>query len=105
MSAFVSKIGGTTIAEELNELTEKHGKLEPGSCRTSKAGLLKCKHLIHCKGPNYLELKSEYDAKQLLTKTINNIIFEAEQNLKVQSIAIPAISCGGTFKFPKKLCV
>jgi O-acetyl-ADP-ribose deacetylase (regulator of RNase III) len=40
-----------------------------------------------------------------MRETINNIIFEAEVNLKATSIAIPAISCGGTFKFPKKLCV
>ena len=105
MSSFISKIGGESVEKEMREQAQKHGKLIPGSCRTSSAGFLKCKHVVHCKGPNYVEIKSEYDSKTLLAITIKNIIFEADRNLKVKSIAIPAISCGGTFKFPKKLAV
>jgi O-acetyl-ADP-ribose deacetylase (regulator of RNase III) len=88
----------------MNALKEKEGEIKAGCCRTSNSGYLQCKHIIHVVGPNYKEIKSEYDSKQLLEKTINNIIFEAEVNLKVNSIAIPAISCGGTYKFPKNIC-
>jgi len=86
--------GGRAIIEESNEYIKKHGKLKVTDVIATSAGNLKARYVLHAVGPRGTKPK-------LLEKTIINI-FEKAKELKINTIALPAISCG-VFGFDKAL--
>jgi len=87
----IARKGGPDIQKESNEYIQKYGKVETGNVAVTTEGKLKCKYIIHTVGPiwrggNQEEGKLLYDA-------VFNSLKKAE-NLKLNSIALPAISAG-----------
>ncbi|KUK83466.1 MAG: Appr-1-p processing domain protein [Petrotoga mobilis] len=83
--------GGPDIQKESNEYIKKYGKVETGNVALTAGGKLKCKYIIHAVGPiweggNQQEEKLLYDA-------VFNSLKKAEE-LKLNSLALPAISAG-----------
>lgn len=100
LAAAVVKRGGQAIQEESDNWVKLHGPLATGDVAVTSAGNLHCKYIIHAVGPVYKDGNSNEDA--LLLSAIWNSLKKAE-DLKVTSIAFPAIS-SGIFKFPKDRC-
>jgi O-acetyl-ADP-ribose deacetylase (regulator of RNase III) len=88
--------GGPKIQEECDKYISERGPLSVGEVFTSTGGNLKCKKVIHAVGPHYKggKMNEEND----LYDTVYNCLEEACR-LKLESIAMPAIS-SGVFGFP-----
>jgi len=96
----ISKKGGPIIQSESDMYIAKNGALEDGAVVSLSAGNLKCRYVIHAVGPIYHDGKQGEDI--FLTMAIRGCLDKANE-LKLESISIPAISTG-IFKFPKPLC-
>ena len=68
-------------------------KCEVGDVMSTKAYKLDSQYIIHAVGPRYNSLPEVNAASKLLETCYVNCFKEAD-NLKVASIAVPAISCG-----------
>jgi len=74
-----------------------------GQCVVSnEIGNLKCKNLIHVVGPNLCDSQTGFDKDKLLAFSLQHCL-EMACELGLQSISIPAISCGEN-GFPKREC-
>lgn len=82
---------------------KKTSMIPTGCVEVTSGGNLQCKHLIHAVGPNRnCSSQSGLDYQRLLEYTLLNILDRAEQ-LRCQSISIPAIATG-RFGFSKYEC-
>jgi len=90
--------GGVEIQIESDEYVRLHGPIPVGGVAVTKAGRLKAKYVIHAVGPIYGEDNSHIK----LSEAIKNSILKAEE-LRLESIALPAISTGA-FGYPMDKC-
>lgn len=93
----IVKKGGYKIQEESDEYVRKHGPVSVGDVAVTSAGRLKAKYIIHAVGPRY---GIETDDK--LESAIRKSLEKAEE-LKLSSIAFPAISTG-IYGYPYEIC-
>ncbi|XP_076818204.1 uncharacterized protein LOC143463489 isoform X2 [Clavelina lepadiformis] len=95
--------GGDTIKKEMNQHIEKMNKeLEPGFVITTTGGLLPCKKIIHVLGPSWT-VSDNTTASHCLENCVQSCLNEAKKH-NLNSIALPAISCG-VFGGKGKICV
>ncbi|MCD6168028.1 MAG: macro domain-containing protein [Caldisericia bacterium] len=92
----IVRAGGSIIQEESNKIIEKNGPLNTGDAVITTAGSLPSKYVIHTVGPVW----GEGDEENKLKKAILSVLRLATEK-KLESISIPAVSCG-IFGFPKK---
>lgn len=78
---------------------EKGRRCQTGEVRTTQAGNLSAKYVIHAVGPFYNERYSEKACNQL--RQVHRLALEAALEHECQSIAFPAISTGA-YRFPIK---
>jgi len=86
--------GGRIIQEESNKI----GYVPVGGVAVTSAGSLKAKYVIHAVGPRW----GEGNEDEKLKNAVLNSLKKA-QELRLESISLPAIS-SGIFGFPKKRC-
>ncbi len=92
--------GGYAIQEESERWVAKHGPVPTGQVAVTGAGRLPCKWVIHAVGPVWQGGSAHEE--ELLAAAVNNALLKAEE-MKLESIALPAIS-SGIFGFPKPRC-
>ncbi len=92
--------GGRLIQEESNRWVREHGIVPTGEVAVTGAGNLPSKYVIHAVGPVWHGGNRNED--QLLRSALWNSLMKA-QEMKLTSIALPAIS-SGIFGFPKDRC-
>lgn len=88
--------GGRRIQEESDAWVRAHGSVSHADPAYTGAGNLPCRYVIHAVGPYW----GEGDEDHKLTQAISGSLRRADE-LKLASIAIPAISTG-IFGFPKE---
>jgi len=92
----IVRAGGYEIQRESDEIVQKRGPLETGDAVITGAGNLPAKFVIHTVGPVW----GEGDEDKKLQRAVLSVLRLATEK-KLQSISIPAISCG-IFGFPKE---
>lgn len=92
--------GGVVIQEESDRWVRDHGRVPTGGVAVTGAGGLACRYVIHAVGPVWRG--GERNEAELLRQATANSLVKAEE-LKLRSIALPAIS-SGIFGFPKERC-
>ncbi|AKG38090.1 MAG: ADP-ribose-binding protein [Infirmifilum uzonense] len=90
--------GGEEIQRESDEYVKRHGPVPTGQVAVTGAGKLKARFVIHAVGPRFGEENG--DAK--LASAFRNALLKAEE-LRLQSIAFPAISTG-IYGYPYEKC-
>ncbi|KAL1787588.1 poly [ADP-ribose] polymerase 14 [Sigmodon hispidus] len=98
----LSKAAGPEFQAECDKIVRKGFTVPPGNAVVSKAGRLPCRHVIHAVGPRWRGDKV-LECVSLLKKVVAQCLTLAEE-LKCQSIAMPAVS-SGIFAFPLDQCV
>lgn len=91
----ISKKGGPSIQKESDEWIRQHGPVPHARPAWTSGGLLPAKYVIHAVGPVWGD--GDEDAK--LADAMTGSLRVADE-LKLSSIALPAISTG-IFGFPK----
>ena len=92
--------GGYAIQEESERWVAEHGPVPTGQVAVTGAGRLACKWVIHAVGPVWQGGGAHEE--ELLAQAVLNSLLKAEE-MKLNSIALPAIS-SGIFGFPKERC-
>lgn len=95
VAGVILRKGGAQIQEESNAWVRDHGPVTHAQPAYTSAGKLPCSYVIHAVGPMWGE--GNEDAK--LTAAVSGSLAVASR-LKLDSIALPAISTG-IFGFPK----
>lgn len=90
--------GGYIIQMESDEYVRIHGPVPVGDVAVTSAGRLKAKYIIHAVGPVY----GEKDGDKKLSSAIRSVLSKAEE-LKLNTIALPAISTG-MYGYPLEKC-
>lgn len=98
VAAAIVRAGGEDIQKESDEYIKKYGPIPVSGVAVTKAGKLKVRYILHAVGPVW----GEGNEHEKLYNCITNVLMKADE-LKVESISIPAIS-SGIFGFPKKDC-
>ncbi|HWQ46041.1 MAG TPA: macro domain-containing protein, partial [Longilinea sp.] len=88
--------GGEVIQQESNAWVAKHGLVTHDRPAYTQSGELACRYIIHAVGPIW----GEGDEDRKLLAAVRGSLVCADE-LRIQSIALPAISTG-IFRFPKK---
>ena len=96
VAAQIVKNGGRIIQEESDLSVRENGPVPTGTARSTGAGKLPAKRVIHAVGPRWGEGD---EAKKLRRAVLAALNVAKEENL--QSIVFPAISTG-IFGFPKE---
>ena len=92
----ISKKGGPTIQKESDDWIRQHGPVIHSHPAWTSGGLLLAKYVIHTVGPVW----GDGDEDNKLVGAVTGSLHVAEE-LKLSSIAMPAISTG-IFGFPKE---
>eukprot|EP01125_Pyxidicula_operculata_P003794 TRINITY_DN1513_c0_g1_i2.p1 TRINITY_DN1513_c0_g1~~TRINITY_DN1513_c0_g1_i2.p1 ORF type:complete len:225 (-),score=46.95 TRINITY_DN1513_c0_g1_i2:35-709(-) len=100
VAAAISRRGGPKIQEESNLLISKVKSIPEGQVGVTSGGNLKAKYVIHAVGPIWKGGNNNEDEK--LKSAVMNSLKEAN-SLKINSIALPAIS-SGIFGYPLQRC-
>lgn len=98
VAAAIVRKGGYVIQEESDRYVREHGPVPVGGVAVTGAGRLKAKYVIHAVGPRYGDPQGD----EKLASAIRNSLLKAEE-LKLESIAMPAISTG-VFGYPYERC-
>ncbi|AAY80598.1 ADP-ribose-binding protein [Sulfolobus acidocaldarius] len=93
----IVRSGGYIIQEESDEYVRRNGPVPVGEVAVTTAGKLKARYVIHAVGPRY---GIEGDDK--LESAIRRSLEKADE-LKLSSIALPAISTG-IYGYPYEIC-
>jgi O-acetyl-ADP-ribose deacetylase (regulator of RNase III) len=93
----ISHKGGPTIQEESDAWIQEHGLVTHSKPAYTSGGNLPARYVIHTVGPMWGEGDEETKLRQAILGSL-----ETAQQLKLSSIALPAISTG-IFGFPKDL--
>lgn len=96
VAAAISRKGGPEIQKESNAWVRLHGPVRHSEPAYTTGGELPCKYVIHAVGPVWGE---GHESSKLIS-AVKGCLQLAEE-LKLSSIAFPAISTG-IFGFPKK---
>ncbi|XP_078587811.1 uncharacterized protein LOC144868934 isoform X2 [Branchiostoma floridae x Branchiostoma japonicum] len=94
----ISDAGGPEIRRACVDYIRRHGRLSAGQSIWTPGGRLRCQHVVHTVSPQ--SSRDQTDHQQLFS-TFLDLLNIAEFDLKVNSIAIPAIGIAG---FPKAVC-
>ena len=97
VAAAISRRGGSAIQSESNVWVREHGPVSHDKPAYTSGGNMPCKYVIHAVGPVW----GAGDEPHKLAAAIRGSLEVADQ-LKLASIAFPAISTG-IFGFPKDL--
>ncbi|KAK7828035.1 hypothetical protein U0070_013661 [Myodes glareolus] len=98
----LSNAAGPELQAECDKIVRKGGVVLPGNAVISKPGKLPCHHVVHAVGPRWNGNKAQ-ECVSLLKRAVERSLTLAEE-VKCQSLALPAIS-SGIFGFPLDLCV
>ncbi|XP_041529416.1 protein mono-ADP-ribosyltransferase PARP14-like [Microtus oregoni] len=98
----LSNAAGPELQAECDKIVRKGGMVLTGNAVISKPGKLPCRHVVHAVGPRWDGNKAQ-ECVSLLKRAVERSLTLAEE-VKCQSIAMPAIS-SGIFGFPLNLCV
>ncbi|KAM7321974.1 hypothetical protein ACRRTK_018815 [Alexandromys fortis] len=98
----LSNAAGPELQAECDKIVRNSGMVLTGNAIISKPGKLPCHHVIHAVGPRWNRNKAQ-ECVSLLKRAVERSLTLAEE-VKCQSIAMPAIS-SGIFDFPLNLCV
>ena len=93
----ISKKGGAAMQNESDAWIRTHGQVSHSHPAWTSGGLLPAKFVIHAVGPIWLNGRDDEDLK--LEQAVMGSLRVADE-LKCESIALPAISTG-IFGFPK----
>jgi len=93
----IVKKGGYEIQEESNRYVKEHGPLKVGDVAVTGAGNLKARYVIHTVGPRY-GIEDDNKLESAVRKSL-----EKADDLKLTSIALPAISTG-IYGYPYHIC-
>ncbi|XP_077983146.1 uncharacterized protein LOC144437988 [Glandiceps talaboti] len=99
----IARAGGTSIQTESWQWVKERGPLEVSGIAVTSAGHLPCHHVIHAYGPDKKVHGSGMVPEGLLHRTAINVLECANDELKVRSVAIPAIS-SGVYGMPREDC-
>ena len=91
----ISKKGGPSIQKESDEWIRQHGPVPHARPAWTSGGLLPAKYVIHAVGPVWGDGDEEAKLADAMTGSLR-----VADELKLSSIALPAISTG-IFGFPK----
>jgi O-acetyl-ADP-ribose deacetylase (regulator of RNase III) len=83
------KAGGPALQAECNQYIAQHGNIPDWGYAVTGGGNLKCKHIIHAVGSQYVKGAAEKGMEKMMT----NIIAECDR-LQASSVAFPAIGTG-----------
>ncbi len=100
VAAAIVRRGGWVIQEESARWVREHGSVPTGQAALTTAGKLPCRFVIHAVGPVWQG--GDQGEDELLRRAVWNSLLKADE-LKIESIAMPAIS-SGIFGFPKDRC-
>ncbi|KAM7321971.1 hypothetical protein ACRRTK_018812 [Alexandromys fortis] len=98
----LSNAAGPELQAECDKIVRNGGMVKTGNAVISKPGKLPCHHVIHAVGPRWNRNKAQ-ECVLLLKRAVERSLTLAEE-VKCQSIALPAIS-SGIFDFPLDQCV
>ncbi|XP_041529409.1 protein mono-ADP-ribosyltransferase PARP14-like [Microtus oregoni] len=98
----LSNAAGPELQAECDKIVRNGGLVLTGNAVISKAGNLPCHYVIHAIGPRWDRNKAQ-ECVSLLKRAVERSLSLAEE-VKCQSIAMPAIS-SGIFGFPLDQCV
>ncbi|XP_041529414.1 protein mono-ADP-ribosyltransferase PARP14-like [Microtus oregoni] len=98
----LSNAAGPELQAECDKIVRNGGMVKTGNAVISKPGKLPCRHVIHAVGPRWDGNKAQ-ECVSLLKRAVEQSLTLAEE-VKCQSIAMPAIS-SGIFGFPLDQCV
>ncbi|KAM7321973.1 hypothetical protein ACRRTK_018814 [Alexandromys fortis] len=98
----LSNAAGPELQAECDKIVRNGGVVKTGNAVISKPGKLPCHHVIHAVGPRWNGNKAQ-ECVSLLKRAVERSLTLAEE-VKCQSIAMPAIS-SGILDFPLNLCV
>ncbi|XP_049989289.1 protein mono-ADP-ribosyltransferase PARP14-like [Alexandromys fortis] len=98
----LSNAAGPELQAECDKIVRNGRVVLIGNAVISKPGKLPCHHVIHAVGPRWDGNKAQ-ECVSLLKRAVERSLTLAEE-VKCQSIAMPAIS-SGIFGFPLDLCV
>lgn len=90
----IHRAAGPELLDECKTL----GGCPTGSSKITKAYKLPAKYVIHAVGPYYNDYEP-WAAEELLTNAYKSIMQHVTEHPDIQTIAVPAISCG-IFRFP-----
>ncbi len=93
--------GGKVIEKESNKIIKQQGPLKNGEAVATNAGRLPCKKVVHTVGPEYRNVGLSQSRYILRRACLNS--FKIAQELKMTSIALPAIG-SGIYGMPKDAC-
>ena len=95
--AIADAAGGGVVQRESDEWITRHGLVVTGKvAAVTSAGALPCKCVVHVTGP-------KHERDQHLLRSAVRLALDKADELKCNSIALPAIS-SGIFGFPLRLC-
>nr|XP_048310117.1 protein mono-ADP-ribosyltransferase PARP14-like isoform X5 [Myodes glareolus] len=98
----LSNAAGPELQAECDKIVRKGGVVLSGNAVISKPGKLPCHHVVYAVGPRWNGNKAQ-ECVSLLKRAVERSLILAEE-VKCQSIAMPAIS-SGIFGFPLDQCV
>jgi len=87
----IHRAGGPQILEECKAWVARHGRLPAGKAMVTSGGKLRARHVIHTVGPFYKD--GRHGEAATLASCYTESLRIAEE-LKLSSIAFPAISTG-----------
>lgn len=90
----ISDAAGPELQFECRKYIEKHGTIKTTDVMHTCSGRLHSQYVIHAVGPVYDERKGQQHCKVLLQKTFLKVFKYANDNLRLTSLAVPAISAG-----------
>ena len=93
--------GGKVIETESNKIIAKRKSLKDGEAVTTNSGYLPCKKVVHAVGPDFRDVGLPQSRILLRRVCLNSLIIA--QELKMTSIALPAIG-SGSCSMPKDEC-
>ena len=96
LAGAIVRRGGEAIQAESDTWVSEHGLVTNAEPAYTRAGKLPCRYVIHAVGPVW----GEGDEDRKLEEAVTGSLRLAEQ-LKLSSVALPAISTG-IFGFPKE---
>jgi O-acetyl-ADP-ribose deacetylase (regulator of RNase III) len=96
----IARKAGSALVEQSRDWIREHGTVETGEVAVTDGGDLPCAKVIHAVGPVWQD--GNHGEPDLLERAVFNSLAKADE-LRLQSISIPAIS-SGIFGFPKGLC-
>jgi O-acetyl-ADP-ribose deacetylase (regulator of RNase III) len=95
VAGVISRVGGPEIQRESDQWLQKHGPISHDFPAYTTGGRLPCKYAIHAVGPIW----GSGDEENKLTAAVTGSLRLTDE-LKLNSIALPAISTG-IYGFPK----